>query len=55
MLDVLLWIAFAIWSFVFRRLSDTPHMRVTVQLFTGQPDAIGAYEVTTLTRDWTKQ
>jgi hypothetical protein len=53
-LHVLLWAAFAIWGYVFRNVADCAHMRVTIQMFLGEPDAMGAYEITTLVKEWSK-
>jgi hypothetical protein len=49
---ILLWLADGCWWIVYRRTQAISCMRIRVELFRGQPNALGAYEVTTLTREY---
>ena len=48
----LLWIAGRCWWLVFRHTQEVTCMRVKIELFLGAPDAMGSYEVTTLTKEY---
>ena len=48
----LLWLADRCWWIVYRQTQEITCMRIQVELFSGQPDAMGSYEVTRLTREF---
>jgi hypothetical protein len=50
--SLLLWLADRCWWIVYKHTGDITCMRVKVELFLGEPDALGSYEVTTLTKDY---
>jgi hypothetical protein len=52
LVSILLWLADRCWWVVYRHTQGITCMRIEVQLFLGEPDAIGSYAVTTLTRDY---
>jgi hypothetical protein len=51
-LSSLLWLADRCWWIVYKHTRDVTCMRVNVQLFLGEPDAMGSYEVVSLTKDY---
>ena len=52
LLTGLLWIADCCWWVVYRHARAVTCMRVKVELFLGEPDEMGSYEVTTLTKEY---
>jgi len=51
-LSTLIWLADRCWWIIYRQSPDVTCMRVKVELFVGEPDAMGSYEVTTLTKEY---
>ena len=52
LLSSLLWVADRCWWIVYRHTRDVTCMRIKVEVFLGKPDAMGSYEVTTLTKEY---
>ncbi len=48
----LLWLADRCWWIVYRYTQGITCMRIQVELFSGEPDAMGSYEVTRITREY---
>ena len=52
LLRSLIWLADRCWWIIYRYGDDITFMRVKVELFLGEPDAMGSYEVTTLVKEY---